>query len=116
MVLKYLMGRGIHPVVLDFCLEHKLLFETKQYHNALFAGYDQEGKVRYAALRGTMGNFKGEVTGSDKHYSFSISAAQESGPGSSIASTWWLKTICNEDPMPSSGVSEDNNSVLICMK
>jgi len=78
-VLNYLMGRGIHPVILDFCLEHKLLFETKQYHNALFAGYDQEGKVRYAALRGTMGNFKGEVTGSDKHYSFSISASQESG-------------------------------------
>ena len=78
-VLNYLMGRGIHPVVLDFCLEHKLLFETKQYHNALFAGYDQEGKVRYAALRGTLGNFKGEVTGSDKHYSFSISASQESG-------------------------------------
>jgi hypothetical protein len=78
-VLNYLMGRGIHPVVLDFCLEHKLLFETKQYHNALFAGYDQEGKVRYAALRGTLGDFKGEVTGSDKHYSFSISASQESG-------------------------------------
>ena len=71
-VLNYLMGRGIHPVVLDFCLEHKLLFETKQYHNALFAGYDQEGKVRYAALRGTMGNFKGEAPGSDKRYSFCI--------------------------------------------
>ena len=78
-VLNYLMGRGIHPVVLDYCLEHKLLFETKQYHNALFAGYDREGKMRYAALRGTLGDFKGEVTGSDKHYSFSISAPQESG-------------------------------------
>ena len=78
-VLNYLMGRGIHPVVLDYCLEHKLLFETKQYHNALFAGYDREGSVRYAALRGTLGDFKGEVTGSDKHYSFSISAPQESG-------------------------------------
>ena len=77
-VLNYLMGRGIHPVVLDYCLEHKLLFETKQYHNALFAGYDREGNVRYAALRGTLGDFKGEVTGSDKHYSFSISAPQES--------------------------------------
>ena len=78
-VLNYLMGRGIHPVVLDFCLEHKLLFETKQYHNALFAEYGREGKMRYAALRGTLGDFKGEVTGSDKHYSFSIAAPQESG-------------------------------------
>jgi len=77
--LNYLMGRGIHPVILDYCLEHKLLAETRKYHNALFAGYDREGKVRYAALRGTMGDFKGEVTGSDKHYSFSISAPQESG-------------------------------------
>ena len=78
-VLNYLMGRGIHPDILDYCLEHKLLFETKQYHNVLFAGYDREGKMRYAALRGTLGNFKGEVTGSDKHYSFSISAPHESG-------------------------------------
>lgn len=68
--LNYLMGRGIHPVILDYCLENKLLAETKKYHNALFAGYDREGKLRYAALRGTMGDFKGEVTGSDKHYSF----------------------------------------------
>ena len=51
--LNYLMGRGIHPVILDYCLEHKLLAETRKYHNALFAGYDREGKVRYAALRGT---------------------------------------------------------------
>lgn len=78
-VLNYLIGRGIHPVVLDYCLERKLLAETKKHHNALFAGYDQGGKMRYAALRGTMSNFKGEVTGSDKHYSFSISAPKESG-------------------------------------
>ena len=78
-VLNYLMGRGIHPAILDYCLERKLLAETKKYHNALFAGYDQDGNMRYAALRGTTGNFKGEVTGSDKHYSFSISALQESG-------------------------------------
>lgn len=77
-VLNYLMGRGIHPVILDYCLEHRLIFETKQYHNALFAGYDRAGKMRYAALRGTQGDFKGEVTGSDKHYSFSIVAPQES--------------------------------------
>lgn len=78
-VLNYLMGRGIHPVILDYCLENKLIFETKQYHNAVFAGYDREGKMRYAALRGTLGNFKGEVTGSDKHYSFSITSPQKSG-------------------------------------
>lgn len=71
-VMKYLMGRGIHPVVLDYCLTHQLLFESRQYHNAVFVGYDKDGKARYAALRGTMGSYKGEVTGSDKRYSFSI--------------------------------------------
>ena len=71
-VVKYLMGRGIHPEVIDYCLTHRLLFESRQYHNAVFVGYDKDGKARYAALRGTMGSYKGEVTGSDKRYSFSI--------------------------------------------
>jgi hypothetical protein len=71
-VVKYLMGRGIHPEVIDYCLTHRLLFESGQYHNAVFVGYDTDGKARYAALRGTMGSYKGEVTGSDKRYSFSI--------------------------------------------
>lgn len=73
-VVKYLMGRGIHPEVIDYCLTHRLLFESRQYHNAVFVGYDKDGKARYAALRGTKGSYKGEVTGSDKRYSFSIVA------------------------------------------
>ena len=71
-VVRYLMGRGINPAVIDHCLKHKLVFETKQYHNAMFVGYDLEGKARYAALRGTKSGYKGEVTGSDKRYSFSL--------------------------------------------
>ena len=71
-VIRYLMGRGIHPAIIDYCLNHRLLFESKQYHNAVFVGYDTDGNARYAALRGTMGGYKGEVTGSDKRYSFSI--------------------------------------------
>ena len=71
-VVKYLVGRGIHPEVIDYCLTHRFLFESRQYHNAVFIGYDKDGKARYAALRGTMGSYKGEVTGSDKRYSFSI--------------------------------------------
>lgn len=67
-VKRCLMGRGIHPSIIDYCIERKLLFESKQYHNAVFIGYDQGGNARYAALRGTMGSFKGEATGSDKHH------------------------------------------------
>ena len=69
-VLNYLRGRGIDPQIIDHCFLHGLVYETQQYHNAVFVGYDKTGKARYAALRGTMGDFKGEVDGSDKHYSF----------------------------------------------
>ncbi len=67
---QYLLRRGIDRKIIDYCLSKRFLFETKEYHNAVFAGYDENGKMRYAALRGTLGNFKGEVSGSDKHYSF----------------------------------------------
>ena len=67
---QYLQRRGIDREIIDYCVINCLLYETKAYHNAVFAGYDEAGKMRYAALRGTIGNFKGEVTGSDKHYSF----------------------------------------------
>lgn len=77
-VISYLKNRGIHDVILRYCLENQLLYESKDYHSAVFLGYDQTGAVRYANLRGTFGNYKGELSGSDKHYSFSI-------PGSSDA-------------------------------
>ena len=69
-VIRYLRGRGIHPDIIQYCLEHLMLYESKDYHNAVFVGYDERGQPRYAALRGTMGNYKGEATGSDKRYSF----------------------------------------------
>ena len=71
-VARYLRGRGIHPVIINYCLRNELLFETKDYHNALFVGYDARGAARYGNLRGTVGAYKGEVSGSDKHFSFSI--------------------------------------------
>lgn len=72
---RYLKDRGIHPAVIDYCVEHSMLFETEQYHNAVFVGYDPHGIARYAAMRGTVSGYKGEVTGSDKHFSFSICEA-----------------------------------------
>ena len=71
-VKKYLQGRGIHPIVIDYCVENKLLFQTVNYKNALFVGYDSTGKPRYGALRSTFSAYKSEATGSDKRYSFSI--------------------------------------------
>ena len=68
----YLRGRGIHPVIIGYCLEHGILMESRKYHNAVFIGCDQCGEPKYAALRGTYGEFKGEAAGSDKRFSFSI--------------------------------------------
>lgn len=74
---KYLKARGIHPAVIDYCIEHSMLFETADYHNAVFVGYDTHGIARYAAMRGTVSGYKGEVTGSDKHFAFSICETKE---------------------------------------
>ena len=38
----------------------------------MFVGYDKENTPRYASLRGISGDFKGEVAGSNKRFSFSI--------------------------------------------
>ena len=74
---RYLKGRGIHPVIIDYCIEHSLLFESAGYHNAIFVGYDTTGIARYAAMRGTQSKYKSEVTGSDKPFSFSIQATSD---------------------------------------
>ncbi len=78
-VVAYLAGRGIHQDIIDYCIQTNRLYESKEYHNAVFVGFDREGILRYGALRGTSGQrFMGDVDGSDKHYSFSISARNES--------------------------------------
>ena len=71
-VTQYLKERGIYPEIIRYCLDHKLLYESADYHNAVFLGYDLEGKARYANLRGTRSQYKSEATGSNKYFSFSI--------------------------------------------
>ena len=44
----------------------------------VFVGMDADGKPRYANQRGIGSNFIGDANGSDKHYSFGISAAAAS--------------------------------------
>ena len=75
--VSYLHGRGIDDELIDYCIQTGRLYESQPYHNVVFLGRDGTGKPRYAALRGTMGDYKGEATGSDKRYSFCIA----DGPG-----------------------------------
>ncbi|MFT9494518.1 MULTISPECIES: DUF3991 and TOPRIM domain-containing protein [Thermotaleaceae] len=78
-VIAYLMGRGIHRDLIDYCIKTKRLYESRNYHNAVFIGFDKEGVPRYGTLRGTSARrFLGEVNGSDKHFSFSIPAQNKS--------------------------------------
>ena len=71
-VEKYLHSRGISYTVIRYCIEQKTLFESSKYHNAIFVGYDENGVAKYGAVRGTIGQFKGELPGSNKQYSFSL--------------------------------------------
>ncbi len=71
-VIAYLTERGIDRPLLEACINHRLLYESAEYHNAVFVGYDPAGKARYAAIRGTVGSYKGEASGSDKRYAFSL--------------------------------------------
>ena len=64
--------RKIDADVVQFFVNQKKIFETEQYHNVAFAGYDETGRMRQMHLRSTIpGNrFFMDVPGSDKHYYF----------------------------------------------
>ena len=69
-VIAYLQSRGIaKPLILD-CIERGSLYESRIYHNCVFVGRDEYGKARFAAMRGTMANFKRDADGSDKRFGF----------------------------------------------
>ena len=70
--VSYLHGRGIDYDLIDYCIQTGRVYESQKYHNVVFVGRDPKGQPRYAALRGTVGDFKGEAAGSDKRYSFCI--------------------------------------------
>ena len=78
-VKAYLEGRGIHQVIINYCIKTKRLYEETKHHNAVFVGCDLEGVPRYGVVRGTSGiRYLGEVLGSDKHFSFFIPVRAES--------------------------------------
>ena len=71
----YLRNRGINPEIIRYCLFHQILYESKEYRNAVFIGRDEQGEARYAAIRATVGNYKSEAAGSDKRYDEKIRLA-----------------------------------------
>lgn len=63
--------RKIDAKVVKYFVDHHYIFESLPYHNAVFVGYDNRGKARYACWRGlNKQRFMGDCTGSSKEYSF----------------------------------------------
>lgn len=75
-VIAYLKKRGISQAVMQYCLSHDLLYQTtnKGHPNCVFVGLDERNHPKAACIRGCSGSFRGEVTGSQKQFSFHIPA------------------------------------------
>ena len=76
-VVQYLFGRGIDYQLIQDCVADGTIFESAEYHNAVFVGKDESGTPKYAACRSTLGSsFKQDASGSDKRYSFRLLAKE----------------------------------------
>ena len=66
------LNRCIDRDVLNAFIHSKMIYEDEKYHNAVFVGYDANGKPRHYHKRGTLtgSTFKGNVSGSIPEYSF----------------------------------------------
>jgi hypothetical protein len=67
-----LIQRGIDRGVIDAFAHDRMIYEDAKYHNAVFVGYDTDGKPRHANKRGTgsESTYKGNASGSEPEYSF----------------------------------------------
>jgi len=72
-IINYLQRRGIDKNTIYKCINHGLLYESDK-GNCVFVGRDKadSNKPKYAAERGTYGDMKKDVAGSDKQYGFNI--------------------------------------------
>lgn len=64
--------RKIDADIVQHFVNEKKIFETEEYHNAAFCGYDEKGEMKQMHLRSTLpGNrFFMDIDGSDKQYYF----------------------------------------------
>ena len=72
-VYAYLLNRrGIDREVLSAFVHKGMIYESADYHNAVFVGYDEHSIARHAHKRGTgsESTYKGNAVSSDPRYSF----------------------------------------------
>lgn len=77
-VMQYLFGRGIDYPLMQECIVDGTIYESTDYHNAVFVGRDKSGTPKYATLRSTLVSplFKQYASESDKRYSFRLFAKE----------------------------------------
>lgn len=68
-VIAYLRGRGIDGSIINQCLDNGLLYEAAKSHNCVFVGFDGN-KAKFACERGTTDDYKKDIYGSEKRFSF----------------------------------------------
>ena len=68
--------RGLSNQIIQYFVDKKLIYESRQHHNVVFKGNDKEGITRFASMRGVFDkdgkSFKCDVTGNDKNYGFNV--------------------------------------------
>ncbi len=73
-VYAYLMQkRHISREILSFFARQGTLYESKEHHNAVFAGLDKDGNIRHVHIKGTCSDgrsFRMNGDGSDSSYGF----------------------------------------------
>ena len=74
-----LLTRRIDKDVLYEFVRRKMIYESADFHNAVFVGYDLSGKPRHAHKRGTVTSnpYKGSVAGSQPEFSFHFNGTSE---------------------------------------
>lgn len=71
---------NIDQEILDYCVQTGRIYESrnKGHSNVVFVGFDKDGKARFGCLRGiSEARFHGDLSGSDKHFSFALPACVE---------------------------------------
>jgi hypothetical protein len=78
-LIRYLLTRGISQSIIERCIKDGILYESRYLCNpaCVFVGRDEDGKARFANIRGIDTGIKRDAAGSDKAYSFSLKAQDE---------------------------------------
>lgn len=76
--------RCIEPEIILACMRDGTIYESKEHHNCVFVGRDEQGKARFASQRGTYGDFKNDIESSEKAYGFFLPAAEQPCPSLAV--------------------------------